>query len=115
MMKERNLYNENLLTALYLCPRESYQLAVNLGVALDANRVYEGVCTRPDQTQAAKSKRGIVEKHANIVVGIVSALQRKTGRPIIKNYMNSIEEKIEFIFDLDDFFNELYSAEKYKG
>ena len=104
----------NLLKALMTNPREAYDLARNLGVAMEANRVYEAVATKPGQEQQKESKYGILCKKAHIVVGIISTLQKKTGLDIIKSYMKTTEEKVEFVYALDDFFNELYLGREYE-
>lgn len=110
MSKERKTINEtNLLKGLLLCPATTYDLAKNLGAAMDANKAYERIPTRPEHIQIAQSKLGIFESKTNVVVGILNTMQKKTGKQIIKSFAGTKEEKRELIFDLDDFFNELYA------
>lgn len=112
-MKNYESFNkEELMAALLNYPRDAYELAHVLGGALENTRIYERICNRPEKVMAAKSKMGEIERKANQVVGIISRMQNTTGRKIISNYIKTSEEKVSFIYDLDDFFNELYVFQK---
>lgn len=111
-MKKKYLNSENFLKTLYVNQKAAYELARHLGAGMEANRIYERVCNVPGQTQVTKSKKGKVEAEAKIVLGIVSTLQKESGKNLIKEYVPN-DEIVEFMFELDDFFNELYSQEYY--
>lgn len=42
-------------------------------------------------------------------------MERETGLKIIKNFLHNDSEKLEFMQDVDDFFNELYAESQEKS
>lgn len=98
-----------LMRALLTNPREAYELARELGSAIDALRVYEKIHVYPAQAHASKSKLGFADAKAKVVLGILSNLYKKTGQKILTGYIGE-GERLDFIQDLDDFFNELYAT-----
>lgn len=75
---------------------------------------YERINSRPDRELARKSKLGEAVKYSSKVVGVVSRMERETGLTIIKTYLHDDAEKLEFMQDVDDFFNELYAESQEK-
>lgn len=110
MMNERNFDELQFMMAMEVCPAQAHDFRKAYGVAMAALEVYERVTTVPEKAHAASSKLGVVEQKANQLVGIVCSMQNKTGRKIIKKYMKTPEEKVSFLMDLDDFFNEMYAS-----
>lgn len=58
---------------------------------------------------------GEAVKYSSKVVGVVSRMERETGLKIIKNFLHNDSEKLEFMQDVDDFFNELYAESQEKS
>lgn len=98
-----------LMRALLTNPREAYELARELGSAIDAITVYEKIHLYPEQAHASRSKLGYADAKAKVVLGILCNLYKKTGLKILTGYVGE-DERLDFIQDLDDFFNELYAT-----
>lgn len=110
----KNLNETNLLKALNTQPRLAFELIKALGKASEDLMIYERINSRPDRELARQSKLGEAVKFSNKVVGVVSRMERETGWTIIKKYLHNDSEKLEFMQDLDDFFNELYAEQEEK-
>ena len=94
-----NLNETNLLKATMTQPRLAFELVKALGKASEDLMTYERINSRPDSK----------------VVGVVSRMERETGLKIIKNFLHNDSEKLEFMQDVDDFFNELYAESQEKS
>lgn len=110
----KNLNETNLLKALNTQPRLAFELIKALGKASEDLMIYERINSRPDRELARQSKLGEAIKFSNKVVGVVSRMERETDWTIIKKYLHNDSEKLEFMQDLDDFFNELYAEQEEK-
>ena len=69
----------------------------------------------PDGSEVSGRIREIDEKIRTIVGGVVSRMERETGLKIIKNFLHNDSEKLEFMQDVDNFFNELYAESQEKS
>lgn len=110
----KNLNETNLLKATMTQPRLAFELIKALGKASEDLMTYERINSRPDRELARKSKLGEAVKYSSKVVGVMSRMERETGLAIIKTYLHDDAEKLEFMQDVDDFFNELYAESQEK-
>lgn len=108
-MKKRNLDGLQFLMAMELCRKDSFELIRAYDSGIKAVFTYEKVQTEPEKAELAKLKINYAYKKANEVVGIICRMQQKTGRKIIRHYMGTEEQKLDFLKDLDALFNEIYS------
>ena len=110
----KNLNEMNLLRATMTQPRLAFELVKALGNASESLRTYERINERPERELARKSKLGEAAKYSNKLVGVISRMERETGLSIIKNFLHNDSEKLEFMQDVDDFFNALYAEAQEK-
>lgn len=110
-MNSTMINEKELLTALFrVSLAERSRLFREFGPAADAIRVYESVKTRPSQVLSAESKLAFVSRKARKVIHVLADWQNDTGCRILSKKIED-GEMVEFIMDLDDFFNELLSKD----
>lgn len=111
----KNVNETNLLRATMTQPRLAFELVKALGNASESLQTYERINERPERELARKSKLGEAIKFSNKLIGVISRMERETGLSIIKNFLHNDNEKLEFMQDVDDFFNELYAESQEKN
>lgn len=95
------LSREGLILTALNCAGETRRILKAMDYCMCTYEDYLRLSKKPGKEQAAKSKYGFALVRAEILCGIVCDVQKKTGIPLIKEFLNGNEEMLLFARELD--------------